>query len=665
MDLFLRVRHAQLFGLLPLVLTGCSLSPSPGATSTPSLQTGAAIRGSVYGGEVPIGGSHIYLLEANTSTYGGPGIAPSSSNASVSLLSSTGAGTTLDTSGGATNGFYYVTSSVLPGSYGDWTITDDYSCTPGEQVYLYSLGGGPSGGSANSAAGLLAALGNCPAGGTFSPSLFIPMNEISTVAAAYAMAGFASDALHVSTSGSVLGQLGLLNAFANAANLETLTGIGAGTAPATTTGGNGTVPQAEINTLANILAACVSTSGPGSSQCTTLFGDAKSAGSTGTLPGDTATAAINIAHNPAANVAALYALPTGTPPFAPTLTSVPNDFTIALNFSGGGIATPSAIAIDSIGDAWIANNGSTASVTELSPLGVALHGSPFTVGGLQSPSAIAVDLSGNVWVANNYNAGSITGLTSTGTALSGSPFTGGGVNEPEGIAVDGSNHIWAGNNGEFMAGDVSVYADNGSAISGASGYGPGFGIADEAIAVDSLGDIWTINGYITGVQKFVVNIATGALISDASYEAGINDPTSLAIDASNQVWIATHGSYVQVLKNNGTALAQYTGGGVHFSSGIAMDGASNAWIANTTFSLTTPGFLSEFSNGGTAITPSTGYTSSTMISSGASSLALDSSGDVWVANNGNSTVSEFIGAAVPVTTPLAYAVQFSLLGTRP
>jgi hypothetical protein len=46
-------------------------------------------------------------------------------------------------------------------------------------------------------------------------------------------------------------------------------------------------------------------------------------------------------------------------------------------------------------------------------------------------------------------------------------------------------------------------------------------------------------------------------------------------------------------------------------------------------------------------------------------LAIDGSGDVWVTNNGNSTVSEFIGAAVPVVTPLAVGVKNNTLGTRP
>jgi DNA-binding beta-propeller fold protein YncE len=107
----------------------------------------------------------------------------------------------------------------------------------------------------------------------------------------------------------------------------------------------------------------------------------------------------------------------------------------------------------------------------------------------------------------------------------------------------------------------------------------------------------------------------------------------------------------------------HTGGALEYSQAIAMDGAGNAWIANTTFTPPDPGILSEFSNAGTAMTSSTGFQSSTMLSP--TGIAVDSSGDVWVTNKGNSTVSEFVSAAVPVATPLAYGVQFSLLGTRP
>ena len=77
------------------------------------------------------------------------------------------------------------------------------------------------------------------------------------------------------------------------------------------------------NTLANILAACVNTPGT-TSACSTLFTNALPGGTTGTQPTDTATAAIDIAHNPAANITALYGLATANPPFSPALSAQPN-----------------------------------------------------------------------------------------------------------------------------------------------------------------------------------------------------------------------------------------------------------------------------------------------------------------------------------------------------
>lgn len=252
----------------------------------------------VHGGEQPIVGAHVYLYAVNDTGYAGPGIAASSSNAAVSLLTSA-SNTTQDGSGN-----YYVTT----GSDGSFSVTGDYTCpTATPYVYVLAVGGNPGPGT-NSAITLAAGLGPCTASG-FS-SLYVVVNEVSTVVAAYAGAGFATDATHVSSSGSTLAKKGVENAYAAIVNLETLN---TGVANATSLGGNGTVPQGEINTLANILAACVNSTGPSSTGCTTLFSNAMNGG---TAPTDTATAALNIAHNPGANIANLFGLQTASSPFS-------------------------------------------------------------------------------------------------------------------------------------------------------------------------------------------------------------------------------------------------------------------------------------------------------------------------------------------------------------
>ncbi len=201
-------------------------------TAAPSADPGLAITGKVFGGQQAIVGAHVYLFAANTSGYAGAGLAATSSNASKSLLSA------------ASTGFSDSVGAYVPtDGNGNFSITGDYTCTPNTQVYVYALGGN-AGSGANSGAGLLAALGNCPSGGNFlTQTPFITVNEVSTIAAAYAFAGFATDATHVSSSGSGLAQTGIANAFANATNLAS---ISTGAALATTPAGNGTVPQAEI-----------------------------------------------------------------------------------------------------------------------------------------------------------------------------------------------------------------------------------------------------------------------------------------------------------------------------------------------------------------------------------------------------------------------------------
>ena len=149
--------------------------------------------GKVLHGSTPVSGAHVYLLAANTNGYG---------NASVSLLNSALTGAS-DTLGG------FVTTAAD----GSFTINGMYQCTPKIQVYAYALGGNAGSGD-NAALGLLAVLGNCPQAGSFKFNSPLTMNEVTTVAAAYVMAGFTNDATHVSSSGTPLAQTGIANAFA-------------------------------------------------------------------------------------------------------------------------------------------------------------------------------------------------------------------------------------------------------------------------------------------------------------------------------------------------------------------------------------------------------------------------------------------------------------------
>jgi hypothetical protein len=589
-------------------------------------------------------GAHVYLLAANTTGYGGNGIAAASGNASVSVVSAAETGTS-DSTGA------YVTTDAN----GKFSLTGDYACSSGQQLYLYALGGN-AGSGVNSAIGLMAVVGSCPS--SSGPAISATVNEVSTIAAAYAFAGFATDATHVSSSGTALALVGIANAFANAGNLATL---GTGVALATTPAGNGTVPQTEINTLANVLASCVSaTNGSSSTACSTLFANAESGGLSGTVATDTATAAINIAHNPGVGVAALYGLAGAV--FTPKLSAQPNDWTVALSFTGGGLDNPQSVAIDGSGNVWAANFGAR-SVSEFSSLGAALSpSSGYTGGGLIGSLSIAIDSSGNAWAANSWTQG-VVKFSSAGVATA---YTGGGSLTPISIAIDGSGNVWL---ASYMG--ASEFSSAGVALSPSTGYNGGL-VRPWSIAIDGSGDAWIVD---RGSLALYELSNSGKVLSPSTGYAGGGLMTGgeIAIDGSGDVWVPDYDSYptpgLSEFSNSGTALspsAGYTGGGLVDAVSVAIDGSGNAWVASSS-----NGIVSEFSNAGKALSPSTGYV---FAGNGTWSIAVDGSGNVWTTNIGPlpDAVSEIIGVAVPVITPICAGLPAtptkdgsSKLGTRP
>src|SRR5579875_1230789 len=359
---------------------------------SPALAAGspAKLQGRVHGGQQPVVGARIQLFAAGTNGYG---------TGAVSLL----------------------TSPVATDASGSFTITGDYTCPSAtSQLYLVATGGNPglAAGTDNPALALMAALGPCEMVGgqyTLDPARFISLDEVTTVAAVYALSGF-MDPNTTQVGTSTGNATGLANAFASVNNLVNTS---AGTALLTTPAGNGLVPQAEINSLANILSPCVNSAGT-DGPCAALFAAATPSG--GTAPTNTLQAALSVARHPVSQVAALFAIASSTAPYQPQLSAAPNDWTIATIYTGGGLLNPSGLAIDAAGNVWFPNNGSgpnTSSVTELSNLGAPLSGSTgYTGGGQNFDRGLSIDPAGNVWVSASSNSGAVIELSSTGAVLS-------------------------------------------------------------------------------------------------------------------------------------------------------------------------------------------------------------------------------------------------------
>jgi hypothetical protein len=371
--------------------------------------------------------------------------------------------------------------------------------------------------------------------------------------------------------------------------------------------------------------------------------------------------------------------------FTPALTAVPNDFTVVLNFTGGGMGTPGSIAIDGSGNAWITNsptyNTATYNIAELASNGADVSPSAgYSGSGLQVPRHIAVDPNNNVWVLN-ANSG-ISEFTNSGVPISvTTPYY--IWSFPSAVAIDGYNNVWISNESNSF-GYLLELNNNGVLISPQTGYTGGGMTYSGPIAIDSSNNIWALNTRSCSVSKFsnsgvAISGSSGYTLGGVcSVAVGLND---IAIDNSGDVWITVADTLAK-LSSSGVPLSPstgYTGGGLYiadgayFSGRIAIDGSGNVWIADYvgTYFLTNSNVsISEFSNSGVAISPTTGYMviNPTPLSGAAittPSIAIDGSGNVWLTCSVNSNVTEFIGAATPVVTPLAAGVKNNTLGTRP
>ena len=394
-----------------VMLTGCAalnstVAPVAGPVAGPAAGPHAHLQGTVFGGQQPVAGSSIALYAAGTTGY---------SKANTNLL----------------------TAPVFSATNGSFNITGLYTCASGQQMYIVATGGNPGSG-INANITLVAALGDCS---TLTAASNVNINEITTVAAAYALASFANISIGPdAVSSSAANTAGLVGAFVNAAKLANPTSGTAG-GPSLAPGAN--LPTAEINTLGNILAACVNTTGGtagDSTPCGQLFTATRPAFNP--APADTFSAAVNIARLPGVNVADLFNLSSPTAPFQPQLASAPNDRTISINYTLGGFSAPAAVVADANGRIYFPNAGNN-TVTVLNQSGT--PAAPLLLNGLSTPSGVAIDQGGNIWVANK-SGNTVSAFTQAGLPLSGSPFNGAGnLSGPVALAFDAPGSLFVAN----------------------------------------------------------------------------------------------------------------------------------------------------------------------------------------------------------------------------
>ncbi len=614
-----------------LAVTGCT----GGDLFFNGALAGSALRGVVHGGQQPVTGATISLYAAGTTGYG---------KGAASLL----------------------TTPVTTDSTGSFSITGDYTCPSAtSQLYIVATGGNPGlpGNVNNSAIAMMAPLGPCSLFGghlTLDPNSLITIDEVTTVAAGYALSGF-MDPVTSQIGASATNAAGLANAFLTAKNLVD---VSTGQARTTTLSG-GTSPQSGINGLANVLASCVNSSGSDAS-CTTLFSATTPSG--GTAPTNTLQAILSIATHPTSQASTIAGLNLPASPFQPSGVNATN-LIMMVYYSLPSPVEGTSMAIDASGNIWTAyttSNSNYLNITEYSNSGVLLTSPTGYTGAALSNVYIAFDPAGNPWIAATQFGlvGVVIKLTSNGTVATN--FTATGLTSPTGIAIDGDGNVWVPNHTSSTgASSVYKFGNDGTLLSLAGGFTASTLTGQTGgVAIDNAGDAWVSGG--SGILTEFSNLGT-VLSGTNGYPGG---GSQMAFDLFGNLWpgkispAGVPGSISPFCGLGQTSPPVCMGTN---SNAIALDGAGNAWAAVANFDGRFRNFgMAELDNAGNELFGPAGYVNQY----DPAYLAVDSSGNVWgtpvfaTSFYQSSFMVELIGASTPIVVP-SVGVKNQAVGTRP
>lgn len=433
------------------------------------------------------------------------------------------------------------------------------------------------------------------------PSLLpsVTINELTTVAAGYAMAQFATQGV---LSGDVLG---LRIAAGMNENLVSPTSGESSSVMVSSPNGDQTNSWRSTLALANLLAWFVQRNGDG---IAFLYALATPPGAS--PPANLLQTLANIARFPQQNVAEIYALATQASVYSPTLDSMPDAWTIVVKVNDTGddsylFGGPGNIAFDVDGYAWITNNvvqgtghSSRFSVV-LKPNGQPADGkhgkpkSPLLGGGILGGGyGVGIAPNGHVWWGNfgwglpRYypsldGNGSVSEFTKNGYPISGDLGYQGGPYRAQAVMPDADGNIWIASFGNnrlyvFLNGNPnrSIYYEDPNGYAQAP--------MDIQFATDGTAWVTYSGGLKPGGQSYIGRFALeyGRLQKIFLTPLG-HSVKGVAVDSSGQGWVASGGDdCVYLLNDQGDMLGKFNGGGINAPWGIAVDGDDNVWVAN-------------------------------------------------------------------------------------
>jgi len=298
-----------------------------------------------------------------------------------------------------------------------------------------------------------------------------------------------------------------------------------------------------------------------------------------------------------------------------------------------------------------------------------------TLPSFYSPTGVALDGAGNIYVAD-YGNDLIRKITSAGivSTVAGTGIPGslnGAVaiasfNQPKGIAVDASGNIYiadAGNNviRKITAGTVSTLAgsDSTGMADGPPATATFFGPA--GVTLDAANNV-----YVADAGNNLIRMVSpaGNVTTLAGLNGEFSNPTGVAINSSGTLFVANYLGNNILQVNSAGVVNPFAGNGqpgsvngpaaaagFYFPNSVATDGAGNVYVSdevnNLIRKITPGGTVSTLAGSGVAgAADSTGTAASF---NGPAGLAVDASGNVYVADSNNNLIRKITQAGVVTT----------------
>jgi hypothetical protein len=306
------------------------------------------------------------------------------------------------------------------------------------------------------------------------------------------------------------------------------------------------------------------------------------------------------------------------------------------------------------------------------------------------PAGLGVDASGNVYVADFDNdtirmvtpAGVVTTLAGT-AGVSGSANGAGGAaqfNHPLAVALDGSGNVYVADTSNQLVREITA-GGNVSTLAGTAGIGgraDGSGAAAQffypaGVASTASGVLYvadtgnhTLREVASGsVSTFAGSAGSPGIANGTGTQALFDYPHGVAVNGSGSVYIADSGNNLIRLSTSAGVVTTFAGSGLAGSAdgaagaasfnapaGVAVDGGGNVYVAdtgNSTIRKVAPGGAVTTFAGVSGQTGSSDGTGSAALFNQPQGLAVDTAGNVYVADTNNDTIRKITSGGTVTT----------------